>query len=117
MLDQQLTIRRGAVFHAHAWPLVDVTGEPLRSADGLAVTAKIRKWRGAEQVLHDLATSVVLLALPGQYDDEPVAAAQIDAMTPEQTAALTFDDGVYDVLVGGDPVVGGLVRAPWVVSR
>lgn len=117
MLDQQLTIRRGAVFHAHAWPLVDAAGEPIRSADGLTATAKIRKWRGAEQVLHTLATSVVLLVLPGRYDDEPVAAAQIDAMTPEQTDTLTFDDGVYDVLVGGEPVVGGLVTAPWVVSR
>lgn len=117
MLEQNLTISRGAVFHAHAWPLVDSAGNPLRSAAGLEVVAKARAWRGAGPVLHEFETSAVLLTLPGRYGDEPVAAAQVDALTPEQTSELEFAAGVYDVLVNGEPIVGGLVAAPWVVSR
>lgn len=117
MLEQDLTISRGAVFHARAWPLLDSAGNPLRATTGLSVVAKIRAWRGAVDVLHLLDTAVVLLTVPGQFGGEPVAAAQISALTPEQTAALTFSGGVYDLLVNGDPMVGGLVRAPWVISR
>lgn len=117
MLEQDLTIRRGAVFHAHAWPLADNAGNPLRSVDGLTVSAQIRAWRGAETVLHHFAAAAVLLTVSGQYGDAPVAVAQIHAMTVAQTTALTFASGVYDVLVDGEPVVGGLVRAPWVVTR
>ena len=105
MADHSLKIGRGAVFHARAWPLIDASGNPVRAVEGMAVVAKVRAWRGAAEALHTFDTSAVLLTVPGQFGDEPVAAAQIDAMTPEQTAALTFSDGVYDVLVNGEAVL------------
>ena len=112
-----LTIYRGAVCRAVAWVIVDEDGVPARSPSGLNVVAKVRAYRGAADVLHTFACSVVLVTLPGQYDDQPVALAQINELTPAQTAALEWDRGVFDVLVAGDVVASGRVTCPQVVSR
>ncbi|GAA1402058.1 hypothetical protein GCM10009613_61380 [Pseudonocardia kongjuensis] len=115
----ELEIRRGAVFRAHQWVLVDDDGAPLRP-DGrsLTVVSKVRRAANSTQVLHTFGTAIVQLVLPDEYDDQPVLAAQLNPMTAEQTAALGFDRGVYDILVDDQLIFPTTtVTAPWVASR
>lgn len=117
MLDYDLDIPRGAVFRSRGWVLIR-DGQPIRSADGITVAAKVRTFAGAEDELYALATDVVLTTLPGHYDNQPVALARLKEISHVDTAKLTFDGGVWDLSVNHEaPMVGGLVRAPWVVSR
>lgn len=116
MFEYTLVVPRGAVFHAVAWPLVDRNSEPVRDPTGMAVLCKARPWRTAE-VAAILPTSVVLLVLPDRFGDEPVVAAQIDAMTPEQTAAFPLETGAWDILVDGERLGGGQLVADLVMSR
>lgn len=117
MLGHTLTIRRGAVFHAHAWPLLDSTGNPVRDPDGFSVVGKIRAYPGAEHAVV-LSTSLLLLTVPGAYDGIPVVAAQLNPMSGEQTAAwFDLDGHVWELAVNGDPLVGGLVSMSWAVTR
>ncbi|WP_295819230.1 hypothetical protein [uncultured Deinococcus sp.] len=118
MFDYDLEIRRGARFPAHAWQLVNEHGEPIVDQSGVSsVVAKIRRYRGDTSVLHTFSTQIVMLALPDRFDGAPVVAAQIDKIEPAGTAALSFDRGVWDIVVDGDVLGGGLVSAPLVVSR
>lgn len=117
MLDHRLYIVRGAPFRAHAWPLIDSAGNPIRATDGLTVTAKIRPFPSSDEAVV-LSTSLVMLTVPGQYGGEPVAAAQLNAMPAETTAQwFDFSGHVWELAVSGDPMVGGLVDTPWRVSR
>lgn len=117
MLSHTLIIRRGGLFRAHAWVLKDVNGNPLTTTDGLTVVAKMRATGDAEDVLHTFETSLVLLTIPGSYGGEPVAAAQLDEMSAATTAAFDFGEAVWDMTINGEPLVGGPVTLPWVVSR
>jgi hypothetical protein len=97
--------------------LKDVNGDPITDATGLTVVAKMRATSDAETVLHTFATSLVELTIPGLYGGNPVIAAQLNEMSELATAALDFDAAVWDMTVDGEPVVGGPVTLPWVVSR
>lgn len=117
MIDYTLTIRRGSAFHAHAWPLIDSAGNALRNPAGLSIATKIRPYPSSEAAIF-LSSTLVMLTVPGSYEGIPVVAAQVNAMTPEQTAALGDLAGhVWELAVAADPIVGGLVETPWAVSR
>lgn len=117
MLSYTLIIRRGAPFHAHAWPLVDSVGNPLRDPAGLTVAAKIRAWPGADMAVV-MSSSLSLLTIPGHYNDEPVVCAQLNAMNTT-TTALWFEltGHIWELAIDGDPIVGGSVFTPWAVAR
>ena len=122
MLEEHLRIPRGGVFHGKAWPLLHRgTRQPRRPSDAgagdLLVVSKIRRHGSDEEVLHTFVTTVTEMTIAGHYDDEPVLVAVIAPMTKTDTAALRFDRGVWDLAVDDDPIVGGLVAAPWVISR
>ena len=84
MLEENLTIPRGGVFHGKAWPLLRRgTLEPRRPDDAdsadLAVVSKIRRYSGAEEVLHVFTTTTQAMTVTGHYGDEPVLVALIAA--------------------------------------
>lgn len=112
-----LTIPRGGVFRAHAWVLLDQQRQPLRTIAGLTVVSKIRPHRTSTRVLHVFAAQAALLVIPGSYGGTAVATAQLDEISAAGTGQMTFEVGVYDVLVNGEPIVEGPVLAPVVVSR
>lgn len=116
-LAYTLIVRRGAPFHAHAWPLVDSVGNPVRDPTGLSVVAKIRAWPGAEMAVV-MSSSLVMLTIPGHYADEPVVCAQLNAMTTESTAAwFELTGQIWELAINGDTVVSGSVATPWAVAR
>jgi hypothetical protein len=117
MLEHTLRIPRGAKFDAIGWVLKR-SGQPIRTPAGLEVVAKIRRTAGDEHVLHVLDAEVVMMSLPQTYGPDPVAVGLLQAMTATATSALPFDRGVWDMMINHEPpMVGGLVTAPWVVSR
>ncbi len=116
--DYPLTIPRGATWPAHAWVLLDATGQPLREPPpDPTVVAKIRGRRSDSDVLHTFTGQIVMLTIPGQYGGQPVVAAQLAAIPHTVTAVWTWDTGEWDMLIGWEPVLGGTVSAPLLVSR
>lgn len=116
MLTYPLEIPRGADFQPIGWVLKRA-GEPIRSIAGLDVVAKIRRFPGDQHVLLDLEVTPTLI-VADRYGPDPVVVAMLAGIDRAVTAALTFDTGVWDLMVNFEkPMIGGPVALPWVVSR
>lgn len=116
--EVNLVIQRGATWLSRAWVLTDKTDAVLREAPAdPTVTAKIRATRASETVLYTLTGSVVMLTIAGQYGGLPVAAVILDEIPHATTGAFTWATAEWDLMIGYEPVMGGVVTAPQLVSR